>query len=238
MAYYVTMTDYVTMTHFENNERQFAFLNAGFTIGTDTISYHCYVKVCPIGDAATCSTKNLADTANTCVAPTYYNPAGRRRREGRVVKYNCEIAILWHCDCEKFHKTTEFRVAILKFRVTISGRYFTTLSRLFYNSAKSRTWTNTKIRTRRINIGWSHQGEFHFRWLKKSYRDWKIGMNFYDFQPSKLKPLKDNHNPNSRSRRLSHHCRWRMRRAKGWNTKIIIENGRSCHWIGCFSCRY
>jgi len=63
------------------NFRQFAFLNAGFTIGTDTISYHCYVKVCPIGDAATCSTKNLADTANTCVAPTYYNPAGRRRRE-------------------------------------------------------------------------------------------------------------------------------------------------------------
>ena len=101
MAYYVTMTDYVTMTHFENNERQFAFLNAGFTIGTDTISYHCYVKVCPIGDAATCSTKNLADTANTCVAPTYYNPAGRRRREGRVVKYNCDIAILCYCDCEK-----------------------------------------------------------------------------------------------------------------------------------------
>ena len=82
---YVRMTHYVTIAHFENNKRQFAFLNAGFTIGTDTISYHCYVKVCPIGDVATCSTKNLADTANTCVAPTYYNPAGRRRREGRVV---------------------------------------------------------------------------------------------------------------------------------------------------------
>ena len=69
------------MSHFENYKRQFAFLDSGFTIGTDTISYHCYVKVCPIADVATCSTKNLADTANTCVAPTYYNPAGRRRRD-------------------------------------------------------------------------------------------------------------------------------------------------------------
>jgi len=63
------------------NFRQFAFLNSGFTIGTDTIHYHCYVKVCPIGDVTTCSTKKLDNTANTCAAPTYYNPAGRRRRE-------------------------------------------------------------------------------------------------------------------------------------------------------------
>jgi len=79
-GYLKTHWDRTTSIH-AINFRQFAFLNAGFTIGTDTISYHCYVKVCPIGDVATCSTKNLADTANTCVAPTYYNPAGRRRRE-------------------------------------------------------------------------------------------------------------------------------------------------------------
>ena len=65
----------------KNSKRQFAFLDSGFTIGTDTITYHCFVKVCPIGDAATCSTKDLTDTANTCTPPTYYDPAGRRRRE-------------------------------------------------------------------------------------------------------------------------------------------------------------
>ena len=59
-------------------------MNSGFTIGTDTISYHCYVKVCPIGDVTTCSTKKLDNTANTCAAPTYYNPAGRRRREAEL----------------------------------------------------------------------------------------------------------------------------------------------------------
>ena len=71
-------------THIENNKRQFAFLNTGFTIGTDSIHYHCYVKVCPSGDVATCSTKKMDDTANTCTAPTYYNPAGRRRREAEL----------------------------------------------------------------------------------------------------------------------------------------------------------
>jgi len=63
------------------NFRQFAFLDTGFTIGTDTITYHCFVKVCPSADLATCSTTKLDNTANTCTAPTYYNPAGRRRRE-------------------------------------------------------------------------------------------------------------------------------------------------------------
>jgi hypothetical protein len=79
-GYLKTHWDRATSLH-AINFRQFAFLDSGFTIGTDTISYHCYVKVCPIADVATCSTKNLADTANTCVAPTYYNPAGRRRRD-------------------------------------------------------------------------------------------------------------------------------------------------------------
>ena len=69
------------MAHFENTKRQFAFLSPNFAIGTDSIHYHCFVKVCPLADEATCSTKNLADTANTCTAPTYYNPTGRRRRD-------------------------------------------------------------------------------------------------------------------------------------------------------------
>ena len=74
----------VMMAHFENNKRQFAFLSTDFTIGTDSIHYHCFVKVCPIGDATTCSTKKLDDTVNTCTPPTYYNPAGRRRREAEL----------------------------------------------------------------------------------------------------------------------------------------------------------
>ena len=61
-------------------------------------------------------------------------------------------------------RNSTISVAISQFEVAISLLF----SRLFYNSPKSRTWTNTKIRTRRINIGWSHQGEFHFRWLQNS----------------------------------------------------------------------
>ena len=72
------------MAHFENTKRQFAFLSPNFAIGTDSIHYHCFVKVCPLADEATCSTKNLADTANTCTAPTYYAPSGRRRREAEL----------------------------------------------------------------------------------------------------------------------------------------------------------
>ena len=32
-------------------------------------------------------------------------------------------------------------------------------------------------------------GEFHFRWLKKCYRDRESGIKSFDFQPSKPKPL-------------------------------------------------
>ena len=56
-------------------------MNTAFTLGTDTISYHCYVKVCPTSEVATCSTTDLTNTANTCTAPTYYDPSGRRRRD-------------------------------------------------------------------------------------------------------------------------------------------------------------
>ena len=73
------------MTHFENDKRQFAFLSTDFTVTSDTLTtdsihYHCFVKVCPLTDETTCSTKKLDNTANTCTAPTYYDPAGRRRR--------------------------------------------------------------------------------------------------------------------------------------------------------------
>ena len=71
------------MTHFENDKRQFAFLSTDFTVTSDTsttdsIHYHCFVKVCPLTDETTCSTKKLDNNPNTCAAPTYYDPAGRR----------------------------------------------------------------------------------------------------------------------------------------------------------------
>ena len=73
---------YVIIIHFKNKKRQFAFLDTNFAIGTDTITYHCFVKVCPKTEETTCSTKDLTNTANTCTAPTYYDPAaGRRRRD-------------------------------------------------------------------------------------------------------------------------------------------------------------
>ena len=73
---------YVIIVHFKNNKRQFAFLDTNFAIGTDTITYHCFVKVCPKTEEATCSTKDLTNAVNTCTAPTYYDPAaGRRRRD-------------------------------------------------------------------------------------------------------------------------------------------------------------
>ena len=77
------------MTHFENDKRQFAFLSTDFTVTSDTtttdsIHYHCFVKVCPISDETTCSTTKLDNNANTCTAPTYYNPAGRRRRDAEL----------------------------------------------------------------------------------------------------------------------------------------------------------
>ena len=37
-----------------------------------------------MADVATCSTKKMDNTANTCTAPTYYNPAGRKRREAEL----------------------------------------------------------------------------------------------------------------------------------------------------------
>merc|ERR1712176_455803 len=82
-GYLKTHWDRATSIH-AINFRQFAFLSADFAIGTDSIHYHCYVKVCPVGDETTCSTKKLDNTANTCAAPTYYNPAGRRRREAEL----------------------------------------------------------------------------------------------------------------------------------------------------------
>ena len=46
----------------------------------DTISYHCYVKVCPLSQETTCSTTDLDNTAfnDPC---TYNDPFGRRRRD-------------------------------------------------------------------------------------------------------------------------------------------------------------
>ena len=35
--------------------RQFAFINTAFTVGTDSIHYHCTVKVCLRAAEATCS---------------------------------------------------------------------------------------------------------------------------------------------------------------------------------------
>ena len=49
--------------------------------GIDSISYHCFVKVCPSSEFATCSKTDLTNTANTCVAPSYFSLAGRKRRE-------------------------------------------------------------------------------------------------------------------------------------------------------------
>ena len=77
------------MTHFENDKRQFAFLSTDFTVTSDTtttdsIHYHCFVKVCPLTDETTCSTKKLDNNPNVCTAPTYYNPAGRRRRDAEL----------------------------------------------------------------------------------------------------------------------------------------------------------
>jgi len=71
------------------NFRQFAFLSTDFTVTSDTtttdsIHYHCFVKVCPLTDETTCSTKKLDNNPNVCTAPTYYNPAGRRRRDAEL----------------------------------------------------------------------------------------------------------------------------------------------------------
>ena len=63
------------------SKRQFAFLNPGFNIGSDKMHFHCFVKVCPMSEETTCSDTDLNNAPNTCLAPTYYNPSGRRRRE-------------------------------------------------------------------------------------------------------------------------------------------------------------
>ena len=37
--------------------------------------------MCPSSELATCSKTDLTNTANTCIAPTYYSFAGRKKRE-------------------------------------------------------------------------------------------------------------------------------------------------------------
>merc|ERR1712048_1104074 len=63
--------------------RQFGFLSqqAGYAAGTGVMYFHCYVKVCPIADEATCSKTLLDGTTNTnCAATAMLAPARKRRQ--------------------------------------------------------------------------------------------------------------------------------------------------------------
>lgn len=68
------------------NFRQFAFLTSDLNLGTDSLYYHCHVKVCPQSEGATCSKTDMTNTENTCEAPTYYSavPGARRRRDNTI----------------------------------------------------------------------------------------------------------------------------------------------------------
>ena len=53
---------------------------------SDSLYYHCFIKVCPKNEEATCSKKDLNNDENTCSAPTYYNDvlSGRKRRNAQI----------------------------------------------------------------------------------------------------------------------------------------------------------
>jgi len=72
------------------NFRQFAFLN-DFNLGSDSLYYHCHIKVCPKNEETTCSKKDMTNVENTCTAPTYYSAAGveipgRKRRDNIITR--------------------------------------------------------------------------------------------------------------------------------------------------------
>ena len=86
------------------NFRQFAFLSTDFDLGSgnffdffhffiktnlsDSLYYHCHIKVCPKNEETTCSKKDMSNVENTCTAPTYYNAAvagGSRRRRDNII---------------------------------------------------------------------------------------------------------------------------------------------------------
>ena len=46
----------------------------------DSMYYHCYIKVCPKDQEATCSKTDLTNVANTCAAPTYYDATPIRKK--------------------------------------------------------------------------------------------------------------------------------------------------------------
>ena len=87
------------------NFRQFAFLSNDFNLGSgnfwkfspfheiirtfsDSLYYHCHIKVCPKNEETTCSKKDMSNVENTCTAPTYYSAAvagGSRRRRDNII---------------------------------------------------------------------------------------------------------------------------------------------------------
>ena len=74
----------ITGTISKTLKRQFAFLENNLGIQTDSVNYHCFVKVCPLSESATCSKTDLTNNPTMCTAPTYYALAGRRRREDKI----------------------------------------------------------------------------------------------------------------------------------------------------------
>jgi len=79
------------------NFRQFAFLN-DFNLGSDSLYYHCHIKVCPKNEETTCSKKDMANVENICTAPTYYSAAQaassgtqRKRRDNIITRRQSDL---------------------------------------------------------------------------------------------------------------------------------------------------
>ena len=60
---------------------------------SDSLYYHCHIKVCPKNEETTCSKKDMSNVENACTAPTYYSAAQaassgtqRKRRDNIITR--------------------------------------------------------------------------------------------------------------------------------------------------------
>ena len=73
---------------------------------SDSLYYHCHIKVCPKNEETTCSKKDMANVENTCTAPTYYSAAQaassgtqRKRRDNIITRRQSgSFSGQWHND--------------------------------------------------------------------------------------------------------------------------------------------